>query len=105
MEEAKRQREAVDQLEKSGLFTKEEIKTAARQIVEIAINPWTYGAATAIGWSPNKAGEILGVSGTGLQAKCKSGAIDATQVYFGWWVIPAGEMIRLREEQNAKAKK
>ena len=102
--EARKRNEAVRRLEDSGLFTEEEMKTAARQVVEIHINPWTHGSAAAVGWTPNKAGEILGVSGSGIQAKCKTGAIEATQVYFGWWVIPAGEMLRLREEQNARKK-
>lgn len=97
--------EAANRLEASGLFMEHEIKIARNWAYEVRINPWVYGAATVTGWSPNKAGEILGVSGKGLQGKCRAGKIEATQNYEGWWTIPAGEIIRLREEQNAKAKK
>ena len=38
--------------------------------------------------SPNQAGEIIGIDGKQLQAKCKNGKIEAYRNIIGWWHIP-----------------
>lgn len=94
--------EAYEILVKSGLFTKEELKDAKLWIHEYDVNPYTMPGVSVVGLSPMKAGEVLGINGKALQAKCKDFKIKAWKDWQGWWTIPVTEVIKLRMEQNEK---
>lgn len=84
------------------LFTDEEIKAAKVYVHTYHLNPYVYPGVCAIGFSPNKTGELVGIEGKILQQKCRNHQIKAYQDYQGWWTIPVDEVVRLKAEQNAK---
>lgn len=100
-----RKKQAVEALRISNLFTDEELDFAEFNMHEYAINPYVLPGITAIGMSPNKVGELIGVDGATLQAKCKNRQIEAYQDFQSWWTIPVTEIIKLKMKQNAKKDK
>jgi hypothetical protein len=94
--------QALKILYASGLFTIEEMKDAKANMHEYELNPYTHPGIVAVGISPNKTGELVGISGKQLQAWCKIGRITAYQDYQGWWTIPVSEIIRLKKEVKEK---
>lgn len=101
--DTKQTRKAFARLKESGLFSEKELEEAKFWIHEYALNPYILPGVMIVGFSPMKAGEILGLNGKSLQAKCKTGHVVAIRDFQGWWTIPVEEIIHLREEQNEKA--
>ena len=91
-------KKAYDELCQSGLFDDGELSIAKRHIHDLMVNPF-ISQEHAVGITPYKAGEVLGLNGKTLQDKCRKGEIDAIKDYQGWWTIPINEIIRLRHQQ------